>query len=77
MGRTLSEVLHELEFHPIKDDSQRLAYEQLRAGAIDFATLVGDLCPPTAARTTAWARLRESLMWAIGSIACDDDQPPF
>lgn len=47
-------------------------YEALRAAAKEFALLVDEHCPSSSERSTALAKIREAVMWANASIACND-----
>lgn len=46
-------------------------YEALRAAAKLFAVAIVENCPPSADRTVALRKLRESTMTANASIACN------
>ena len=57
-------------FHPVADDDQRSAYEEIRASGRSFAHQILDAVPPGTERDEAIARLREVVMWSNAGIAC-------
>lgn len=57
---------------PFGSQSQR--YQDLRNKAKELAELIGKLCPPSTERGTAFNKLRETIMWANSSIACNEKE---
>ncbi len=53
---------------PGPNDAER--YEKLRAAGGVLATVIYDLCPPSADRTAAIRKVREAIFTANASIAC-------
>lgn len=49
---------------------QLSAYNDLRKGAREFASLINDLVPESADKTSAMRKLRECVMTANAAIAC-------
>lgn len=63
---------HVFEYHSPSGD-QVEAYAEIRQQAKGMARVIFLRCPPSADRTTALRRLRESVMVANASIATDGD----
>jgi hypothetical protein len=61
---------------PPRDPEIVERFEALRAAAKAYGHAILDLCPSTAERSTSITKLRESLMWAVGSIAVNQDLIP-
>jgi hypothetical protein len=57
-------------YHPPQGDDT-VRYERIRLAARVFAQVVLDNCPDSADRTTAIRKIREAVMTANASIACD------
>lgn len=57
-------------YHPPKGD-QAQRYEEIRAAAKHFAMRIADLCPASADRTVALRCVRDAVMNANASIACN------
>lgn len=60
---------HLFTYHPPTPD-QIEVYQRLREAGKDLAVLIGDLVPSSPERSTAIAKVRESVMWANAGIAC-------
>lgn len=58
-------------YHPPKDD-QIPRFGVVRDAGKDFAEAVAMSCPPSPERSTAIAKIREAVMWANASIACNE-----
>jgi hypothetical protein len=54
---------------PIGDEAD--CYAEIRQEARRMASRLLDLCPESRERTTALNKLREAVMWANASIACN------
>lgn len=65
----LAKVDNWFSYHPPTPAQQR-AYEELRAQARQLAQTICLECPPSADRTAALRKLRECVMTANASIAC-------
>lgn len=63
------ELVNWFSFHPPQADAGE-RYDRLRAGALAYARLIKELCPPGADRTAAFRKLREVSFTAVASIAC-------
>ena len=64
------EIEHLFTYHPPSaDDLAR--YERLRQAAKHFALTINDLCPESPDKTTAIRKVREAVMTANASIACE------
>lgn len=60
---------------PFPDQVER--YAELRAGGHSLASMILDLCPESADRTTAIRKVREAVMYANAAIACGEaDRSP-
>lgn len=51
--------------------AQQLAYEHIRSKALELAVVIRDNTPPSADQTAALRKLRECVMTANASIACE------
>ena len=60
-------------YHPPKPD-QIARYGALRGSGRTLAEKIAEFCPPSPERSTAIAKVREAIMWANASIACNE--PP-
>jgi hypothetical protein len=58
-------------YHPPKDDQPK-RYETIRSLGHGFAEAIENLCPPSAERDEAIKKIREAVMWANASIACNE-----
>src|SRR5262245_1313566 len=58
-------------YHPPFGD-QPMRYTELRQTGLALANTVARLCPPGPERSTALAKIREAVMWANASIACNE-----
>lgn len=58
-------------YHPTKDD-QLPRYQQLRAAARDFATVIMISCPDSRERSLALTQLQLANMMANAAIACNE-----
>lgn len=61
-------------YHPPKPD-QVLRYETLREGGRRLAVLIDARCPDSRERDNAFSCLREAIMWANASVACNEGDP--
>lgn len=59
------------QYHPPKDD-QAERYERIRASAKEFAKVLVECTPSSADQTAALRKLRECVMTANASIACNE-----
>lgn len=50
-------------------------YGDIRDEGWNLARLIGEVCPPSPERTTAINKVREAIMWANASIACNEKDP--
>jgi hypothetical protein len=57
--------------HPPTEE-QIDSYTEIRDTALGFAIRLKMLCPDSRERSTALSRLREVVMWANASIACNE-----
>ena len=57
-------------FHPASTE-QAQKYEAIRESAREFARVICLLCPGSADRTAALRKVREAVMTANASIACN------
>lgn len=63
-----ADLVERFTYHaPHGDQPER--YEQIREAAREFAILIGDLCPSSRERSSAWTKLDEVVMHANASIA--------
>lgn len=67
------DILRWFTHHPANTEQYR-TYELIRNRAYDLAMLIAKGCPPSADRTDAIRKLREVVMTAIASIACQEHQ---
>lgn len=58
-------------YHPPKDEETVTAYRQLREGGMMLARTICLHCPPSADRSAALRKVREAVMTANASIACE------
>lgn len=58
-------------YHPPKGD-QSERYVKIREKAKELAMEIEHLCPDSTERSTSITRLREAVMWANASIACNE-----
>lgn len=65
-----SDIDNWFTYHP-PTDAQKAKYERIRVTARQLAYVLADECPPSADRSAALRLLREAVMTAIASIACD------
>lgn len=72
-GDDLLELFRSLTNQAPKSDAVVDRFEELRLPAKDFGATVLELCPPSRERSLAITKLEESLMWAIKSIALNQD----
>jgi hypothetical protein len=56
---------------PIEGQVER--YTEIRDTGLGFATRLVELCPESPERSTALRKLREVVMWANASIACNEE----
>ena len=66
------EIENAFSYHAPKGD-QVQKYEKMRNAAKDLAYLIGQLCPHSKERALAITNLRNSIMWANASIACNSE----
>jgi hypothetical protein len=68
-----NEVLAALEnnftYHPVKDNTQSVRYNEIRSYAKGLARKIGRDCPPSRERSLALTKLEEAVMWANAAIA--------
>jgi hypothetical protein len=69
-------VKNAFTYHPPKGD-QTHRYEDIRDEGRVLAEMIMRHCPASRERTLAFDRLREAVMWANASIACNEDDGPF
>lgn len=69
----ISMVDHNMTNHAPKDDSVVERFETLRGVARDLGHTIEDLCPPTRERALALTNLEQALMWAVASVARNQD----
>ena len=72
----ISEVENWFTYHPPVGD-QAAKYEEIRKAGKDLAFVIEVLCPVSRERSKAFSKLREAIMWANASIACNgkDHEP--
>lgn len=58
-------------YHAPKDDAQMAAYKAIRAAGKALAETVLEYCPDSADKTVAIRTIREAVMWANASVACE------
>lgn len=68
------QIDHVFKYHPPKPE-QIQQYTNLRDAARDFALFIEEICPPSADRTIAIRKVREAVMFANASIACEGVSP--
>jgi len=66
-----AQLKHDFTYHPPKGDQQK-KYETLRLEALELAQLMNDFCPDSREKSIAIRKLREAIMWANASIACNE-----
>jgi hypothetical protein len=64
-------VHQQFDYHP-PTGNQAERYMNLRFHGRIMAAQIMDLCPGSAERSTALRKLREVVMWANASIACNE-----
>lgn len=69
MGLTREDIENFFKYHPPKPE-QIPKYERIRTAAFHFATVIMEETPPSADQTAAIRHLRECVMTANASIAC-------
>lgn len=62
-------------YHP-PSGTQQERYVRLREKGKELALLINECCPPSADRSTAFEKVREAVMWANASIACNEVAVP-
>ena len=62
-------------YHP-PTGTQPERYEKIRAAAKQLALTIDSCCPESADKTAAMRKLREAVMTANQSIACNENQLP-
>jgi hypothetical protein len=67
------DLAHVFTYHPPHGD-QAQRYQAIRNVGLTLATQIEKLCPPSTERSTALARVRESVMWANAAIACNETE---
>ena len=74
-GRRITdeEITNWFTYHPPRDQAQIDQYAEIRAAGEELALLIRDSCPPSADTTAAVRSVRQAVMWANASIACDLD----
>ncbi len=65
---------HNLTNHPPVDGLIVELFEELRAQAKTFGHLIVDDCPPSRERSLALTHLEQAVMWAVASIARDQQE---
>lgn len=74
---SLNEVINSLEYHPLNGDQVKgEKFDTLRTKAIELATTICQVTPPSREQSLAYTHLEETLMWAIKSIAIRDEPEP-
>lgn len=74
MNNTHETIANDFGFHPATGMIADL-HDATRANFANLAHWVIDNVPPSEARKQSIHRLRESMMWANGAIACDSTSP--
>ena len=72
MDQSHATVTNDFGFHPATDITAE-THNATRANFANLAHWVIDNVPPSEARKVCLERLRESMMWANGAIACNND----
>lgn len=67
---TTEDLQHWFTYHSPTDTQQR-RYQQIRATALTFATVIVENTPPSADQTAAIRKIREAVMTANASIGCE------
>lgn len=70
-GPSLYDLTTFFTHHP-PHSNQVERYEDIRKMALGFANHIFENCPESPERTTAVNKLREVVMWANASIACNE-----
>lgn len=68
---TEQEISNFFTYHS-PDLIQTCKYKNLRLAAKNLAILIEESCPTSAEKSIAIERLRETIMWANSSIACNE-----
>ncbi len=68
---TTDEIERAFTYHQPKA-TQPERYVVLRQKAKELSCAIRDLCPDSREKSTAIAKLREAVMWANASIACNE-----
>jgi len=68
---THDELERAFTYHRPKED-QKERYELLRDAGKGLARIIFRNCPDSREKSTAIAKLREAVMWANASIACNE-----
>ena len=68
-----AQLLHSLTNHPPVDDSVVMRFEDVRAMAFDLGRQILAHCPPSRERSLAITNLEQTVMWAIKSIALNQE----
>lgn len=71
MGDLISQIENWFRYHPPKGD-QAERYERIRASAKDLAMVIAECTPLSADQTAALRQLRQCVMTANASIACNE-----
>lgn len=66
----MDDIENWFSFHPLTE-ADRLLYEHIRDEAKAFAYLIAGRCPASRERTVALRKLREVMMYANASVACN------
>lgn len=70
-GMSSAEIENAFTYHPpFGDQTQR--YGALRGIAKNLAGAIEEFCPASRERSLAMTKLREAVMWANASIACNE-----
>ena len=62
--------------HPPVDESIVDRFESIRGYAKQLATTIDELCPDSREKSLAFTNLEQTVMWAVGSIARNQDALP-
>ena len=68
---TAAEIEAAFTYHPPRAD-QPQRYVEIRRLAQELAIRIFQVCPDSREKSTAFAKLREAVMWANASIACNE-----
>lgn len=72
-GYDMVSVTNAFTYHP-PTGTQAESYEYIRAAGLNMASTLLHLCPQSPETTTALNKLREAVMWANASIACNGEK---